>query len=268
MTQKIVLVTGGFDPLHSGHIEYLKCAKNLGDTLIVGLNSDDWLTRKKGKPFMSWYEREQVLRNLEMVDNVFPFDDHDDTAIEAIYKVKNLFKQSDVIFANGGDRNEESTPEAEVFKSDTWLSFVYGVGGSEKKNSSSSILESWSNNQTERPWGYYRVIHNELNIVKVKELVVLPGERLSMQKHENRSEHWFITKGVATVYTINSGTDVELMGEYKLFDNLHIPKGEWHQLANEEHVPLKILEIQYGSDCSEDDIERQKMQKDWDFKQI
>ena len=127
MTQKIVLVTGGFDPLHSGHIEYLKCAKNLGDTLIVGLNSDDWLTRKKGKPFMSWYEREQVLRNLEMVDNVFPFDDHDDTAIEAIYKVKNLFKQSDVIFANGGDRNEESTPEAEVFKSDTWLSFVYGV---------------------------------------------------------------------------------------------------------------------------------------------
>ena len=93
--------------------------------------------------------------------------------------------------------------------------------------------------------------------VKVKELVVLPGERLSMQKHENRSEHWFITKGVATVYTIGSGnTDVELMGEYKMFDNLHIPKGEWHQLTNEEHVPLKILEIQYGSDCSEDDIHR------------
>jgi len=49
---------------------------------------------------------------------------------------------------------------------------------------------------------------------------------------------------------------VELMGEYKMFDNLHIPKGEWHQLTNEEHVPLKILEIQYGSDCSEDDIHR------------
>jgi mannose-6-phosphate isomerase-like protein (cupin superfamily) len=103
-----------------------------------------------------------------------------------------------------------------------------------------------------------------MNIVKVKELVVMPGKRLSMQRHENRSEHWFISKGTAMVYTLNTGTDVELRGEYVKFDNLHIAKGEWHQLANESESPLRIVEIQYGESCSEDDIQR----NNWDFKQI
>ena len=103
-----------------------------------------------------------------------------------------------------------------------------------------------------------------MNIVKVKELVVMPGQRLSMQIHENRSEHWFISKGTAMVYTLNSGTDVELRGEYVKFDNLHIAKGEWHQLSNESESPLRIVEIQYGESCSEDDIQR----NNWDFKQI
>lgn len=84
----------------------------------------------------------------------------------------------------------------------------------------------------------------------------MPGERLSMQRHENRSEHWFIVSGVATVYTLDSSSDIELNGEYKKFDRLHIERGEWHQLCNEEHVPLKIIEIQYGTSCIEDDIER------------
>ena len=61
MKHRVVLCTGGFDPLHSGHIEYLRCAKALGDTLIVGLNSDDWLSRKKGQEFLPFYEREQMV---------------------------------------------------------------------------------------------------------------------------------------------------------------------------------------------------------------
>jgi len=77
-----------------------------------------------------------------------------------------------------------------------------------------------------------------------------------MQRHDNRSEHWFITKGTATVYTLDSSTDVELLGEYSKFDNLHINKLDWHQLANESESPLKIIEIQYGESCSEEDIER------------
>src|SRR6056300_1907650 len=253
---KVVIATGGFDPLHSGHIEYLKCAAALGDILIVGLNSDKWLKDKKGKYFMPFYEREKVVENLSFVHNVIPFDDWDGTAIECILKVKRFYPKANIIFANGGDRTSENIPEEKYFQSDDWITFAFGVGGMEKRHSSSSILEKWATNQTERPWGYYRVIHNELNVVKVKELVVMPGERLSMQRHDNRAEHWFISKGVATVYTINSSTDVELLGEYKMFDNLHIERGEWHQLCNEEHTPLKIIEIQYGTDCSEDDIER------------
>ena len=66
--KKIVLVTGGFDPVHSGHIAFFKAAKALGNQLIVGLNSDDWLTRKKGRPFMPFDERASVIKELSCVD--------------------------------------------------------------------------------------------------------------------------------------------------------------------------------------------------------
>ena len=108
MKHRVVIVTGGFDPLHSGHLEYLKCAKALGEVLIVGLNSDDWLSRKKGKSFLPYYEREQVLLNLKSVDNVINFADHDDSAIEAILKVKRFYPNAKLIFANGGDRTKEN----------------------------------------------------------------------------------------------------------------------------------------------------------------
>jgi cytidyltransferase-like protein len=62
--KSIVLITGGFDPLHSGHIAYFKAAKKLGDTLVVGVNSDAWLTRKKGSPFMSFDERMTIVKNI------------------------------------------------------------------------------------------------------------------------------------------------------------------------------------------------------------
>ena len=89
---KIVLVTGGFDPLHSGHIEYFKAAKELGDRLIVGVNSDAWLERKKGRAFMPSYERVSIIENLKMVDGVILFNDNDGTAIEAIKNIKQLLK--------------------------------------------------------------------------------------------------------------------------------------------------------------------------------
>ena len=99
--KKVVLATGGFDSLHSGHIEYLKCAASMGDVLIVSLNSDDWLTRKKCRPFQNYYEREQIVSNLSFVHNVINFDDHDDTAIEpTILKAKRLYKNDHIIFAN------------------------------------------------------------------------------------------------------------------------------------------------------------------------
>jgi len=256
MKHRVVIVTGGFDPLHSGHLEYLKCAKALGEVLIVGLNSDDWLSRKKGKSFLPYYEREQVLLNLKSVDNVINFADHDDSAIEAILKVKRFYPNARLIFANGGDRTDDNIPELEHFMDEEWIDFEFNVGGS-KSNSSSNILEKWADNRTERPWGYYRVLHNDKDVVKVKELVVAPGKSLSMQKHKYRAEHWFISSGQATIYTISgASTDYELLGKYNMFDNLHFNRGEWHMLANESTESLRIVEIQYGSECSEDDILR------------
>lgn len=142
---KIVVVTGGFDPIHSGHIAYFREAKKLGDLLIVGLNSDSWLTRKKGKPFMNWNERFEIIRNLRMVDSVIAFNDDDETGKNAIQITRNTFPNAEIIFANGGDRKETNTSEQDL--EDDKLSFVFGVGGENKINSSSWILNEWNKNE-------------------------------------------------------------------------------------------------------------------------
>lgn len=252
--EKIVLVTGGFDPVHSGHIAYFKSAKTLGDMLIVGLNSDEWLERKKGRAFMPWNERLCIINNLSMVDEVYTFDDDDGSAKAFIHQVRAHYPTAKLIFANGGDRTHSNIPEMDV--KDDNLTFAFGVGGFDKMNSSRWILEEWKAPKTERPWGYYRVLHENGKEVKVKELTVDPGQCLSMQKHEHRSEHWFIAEGTAEVYTINRSSDQELLGIFHKHQSLHIKKTEWHQLCNPANTPLKIVEIQYGLDCKEEDIER------------
>ena len=143
---KIIIVSGGFDPLHSGHIEHFKAAKELGDILVVGLNSDDWLTRKKGKPFMPIDERLSIIRELKVVDLALRFNDDDNSSRDLIKKILEMYK-SDVVFANGGDRTHDNIPEVEQFKDDPRVSFEFGVGGEDKKNSSSWILKQW-NSQT------------------------------------------------------------------------------------------------------------------------
>ena len=254
---KIVLITGGFDPLHSGHIAYFKAAKTLGDILIVGLNSDDWLVRKKGASFMPWKERLCIINNLSMVDEVYTFDDDDGSAKHFIQQARAHYPDAELIFANGGDRTRDNIPEMDVVDSN--LSFVFGVGGEDKMNSSSWILQEWKAPKTERQWGYYRVLHEQGKEIKVKELTVEPGKCLSMQRHQDRAEHWFISEGTATVYNLDSSTDVDLLGVYQKFDSLHIRKTEWHQLCNETDKPLKIVEIQYGDNCVEEDIERKPL---------
>jgi len=251
--RKIVLVTGGFDPIHSGHIEYLKSAKKLGDILIVGVNSDDWLTRKKGRPFMPITERTTLIENLKMVDHIILFNDNDNTAIEAIKNVKALYPHETVVFANGGDRTKENIPEM-VFED---VEFVFGVGGENKANSSSWILEEWKTPKTTRAWGYYRVLHTVGKQTKLKELTVTPKTCLSMQRHEKRAEFWFVAEGEATVYTVDPhSTDRDLMASPARHQATWIKLNEWHQLCNETDQPLKLIEIQYGDDCIEEDIER------------
>ena len=242
----IVVVSGGFDPIHSGHIRLIKEARALGDQLIVGINSDEWLARKKGRAFMPWQERLCVLNNLKQVDEVYTFDDEDGTACHLLQQVRAHYPEARIIFANGGDRTNKNIPEMTV----PGVEFVFGVGGENKANSSSWILEEWKAPKTLRSWGYYRVLH-EVPGMKVKELTVNPGCCLSMQRHANRAEHWIVSEGIAKV----ERDSVELL--LHPHESIDIAVGQWHQLSNPYGTPVKVVEIQYGTACVEEDIERQ-----------
>ena len=254
---KIVLVSGGFDPIHSGHIQYFAAAKKLGDILVVGVNSDAWLTRKKGRPFMPAIERTALVEGLRVVDKVIEFDemyDADGSAKRFIIDMLSAYPNDEIIFANGGDRTSKNIPEMDIV--DNRLSFVFGVGGEDKKNSSSWILQEWSAPKTYRKWGHYSVLHKYDSTAKVKELVVEPNSCLSMQRHYKRSEIWFVAEGTAMVYTLNKSTDIELKAKLLQHQSVVIDRGEWHMLCNETDQPLKLVEIQYGENCIEEDIER------------
>jgi len=248
---KIVIVTGGFDPLHSGHIEYFKAAKTLGDKLVVGLNSDAWLARKKGQPFMPITERMSIIENLKMVDHCVIYDDNDGSSIEAIRNVKMMYSNASIIFANGGDRTKENIPEM-IFDD---VEFVFGVGGENKMNSSSWILREWKQPKTLREWGYYRILH-DVEGCKVKELTIDPGKSLSMQKHFNRSEYWLVSEGQCDVHSMMpNGYSLPTQTLTK-HNSYQIPVGDWHQLSNPYSEVCRIVEIQYGIQCVEEDIER------------
>jgi D-beta-D-heptose 7-phosphate kinase/D-beta-D-heptose 1-phosphate adenosyltransferase len=254
----VVLVTGGFDPIHSGHIAYFNEAKKLGDTLVVGVNSNEWLTRKKGQPFMDINERVEIIKNLIMVDAVIVFDDSDGTAKQAIRYCLDTYSDSNIVFANGGDRDKTNIPEMSISctnEESKRLSFIFGIGGTHKMNSSSKILTEWKTPKTERKWGYYRVLHSDGPSLKVKELVVEPGKSLSLQKHEFRSEYWIVSNGIATV---KHGRDLDHLNCSVLEknDEIHIMKEKWHQLINNTTEEVRIVEIQYGINCIEEDIIR------------
>lgn len=253
MENEVVLVTGGFDPLHSGHIAYFEEAKKLGDMLVVGINSNEWLTRKKGQPFMDINERINIVKNLSMVDSVIVFDDSDGSSKEAIRHCLNTYPDSHIIFANGGDRNSGNIPENEI--DSHRLEFAFGVGGTHKMNSSSKILTEWKTPRTERKWGYYRVLHADGPATKVKELVVEPGKSLSLQKHSKRNEYWIVSYGTGKLLIGDNETKLR---EYTLkkHESAIIHTGQWHQLINDSTDELRIVEIQYGSNCIEEDIIR------------
>jgi D-beta-D-heptose 7-phosphate kinase/D-beta-D-heptose 1-phosphate adenosyltransferase len=250
---KVVLVTGGFDPLHSGHIAYFKAAAELGDKLVVGVNTDAWLTRKKGRAFMPGGERISIIQNLTMVDHCVLFDDDDNTSIEAIKNVKMMYPDADIIFANGGDRTAENIPEM-VFSD---ITFEFGVGGSNKANSSSWILDEWKTQKTERDWGYWRVLDDKQATkgYKVKELVINPGCSLSDQRHFKRSEQWIILEGVCKMETEydNRQDVVHLDPKSRPYD---VGIRVWHKASNPGTEPTHILEVQRGEECVEEDIER------------
>ena len=144
--EKVSLVTGGFDPIHSGHISYFARAKDFSDFLVVGINTEEWLTNKKGQYFQSWVERAEIIRHLRMVDAVITVPDDDQgSACGAIAKCLEI--ADTVVFCNGGDRGKTNTPEVDKYGEDPRVEFQFGIGGNDKKNSSSWILKGYFERQ-------------------------------------------------------------------------------------------------------------------------
>ncbi len=257
---KIVVVSGGFDPIHSGHISYFKSAKGLGEKLIVALNSDAWLIKKKEKFFMPFEERKIIIENLSMVDEVIDFDDDEfGSASQALIKIKGFYPKDEIIFCNGGDRTKENIPEMQIKD----ILFEFGVGGEDKKNSSSWILKDYQYDKEERVWGeFYNLFSNDF--LKLKELIIKPKQGMSFQKHFLRNEIWFVSKGQCSVNF--SKDDPDNFEEISLHteETFHVQKEAWHQIFNPFDEPCHIIEIQYGEETNEDDIERLRYYKDED----
>lgn len=262
---RIIVCSGGFDPIHSGHIRLLNAAKAEGDYLVVGINSDAWLERKKEKYFMPFNERRIIVENLTAVDEVMAFDDSDNTACDLLHKVIEHFKQGElknfdgkgiqIVFANGGDRTSENIPEMDV----EGVEFIFGVGGEDKANSSSWILKEHQYPKEDRIWGNFSNLFQDAN-VKVKELVIEPGKGISYQRHFKRNELWYVSKGECFLKFAEEDPKEFEIAELKAgCDPIIILSGDWHQAYNTSTEPCHIIEIQYGEETEEEDIERLEM---------
>ena len=138
--RKIVAISGGFDPVHVGHVRMIKDAARLGDVIII-TNSDAWLKRKKGYVFMSWDERQEILAEFKGVIDVIEAWDEDDTVCKTLERVK------PDIFANGGDRKGDNTPEVQLCM-DLGIELAWNVGG-DKIQSSSELVENMKKMESE-----------------------------------------------------------------------------------------------------------------------
>lgn len=133
----VVCVSGGFDPLHVGHVRMLQGARHFG-RLVVILNSDTWLKERKGYTLLTWPERKEIILAIEGVDDVVKVDDADGTVCEALEKIK------PDVFANGGLRTRENTPERELCEK-FGIKMVWGIGGASKDDYTEEIKRRISN---------------------------------------------------------------------------------------------------------------------------
>lgn len=244
----VVAVSGGFDPTHIGHIRLFEAARKLGDKLIVILNNDNWLKKKKGFIFMPQKERKELLEALKPVDKVIltthPKNPKDMSVCKELEKLKLD------IFANGGDRTKKNVPEVAVCKKIN-CKMVFNVGGG-KIQSSSRLLSKYANelqSKNYRPWGYFTVIEEGKGF-KLKKVLVKPKQKLSLQLHQKRAEHWVVLRGKARIILNNKVFNL------KQHQSIDIPIGSKHRLENPATKNLEIIEIQSGDYLKEDDIIR------------
>ncbi len=199
-----VMVSGGFDPIHIGHVRMFEAAHKLGDKLVVVINNDNWLESKKGHVFMQEKERAEIIASFPFVDKVVLTSHKENDPDRSV--VRELARLKPDIFANGGDRdtkdaknkNSSLNPEQEYCKANG-IKMAYGVGRGGKVQSSSWMIRDASRNfvRSVRPWGeFYGWDAGEG--WKLKTIYIKPGKRLSLQYHHHRREHWMLVQGDAT----------------------------------------------------------------------
>jgi cytidyltransferase-like protein len=214
---KRIAISGGFDPLHPGHITMIEEAAKYGEVHII-VNSDEWLIRKKGFFFQPLVDRKKILEAY--TPHVHTVDDTDGTVCEALKRIRPDY------FGNGGDRGKTNTPELTVCE-ELGIEPVFGLGS---KYSSSSAINGKKRVITR--WGWYDVIL-DMHKLRVKLLHVEPGKSLSLQRHDKRSEFFFMPNGEVRI---------------------NLPE-VWHVLQAPPQSALEVVEVQMGS-SDEEDIEK------------
>ena len=198
------MVSGGFDPIHIGHVRMFEAARKLGDKLVVVINNDNWLLAKKGSVFMPQKERAEIIAEFPYVDKVVLTAHKPKDPDRSV--VRELRKLKPAIFANGGDRttkdaknkNSSLNPEQQFCK-DNGIKMAFNVGRGGKVQSSSWMIRDASRNfvRSVRPWGEFYG-WDAGQEWKLKTIYIKPGHRLSLQYHNHRREHWMLVDGDAT----------------------------------------------------------------------
>ena len=245
---KTIVVSGGFDPVHIGHLHLFEEAKKLGDYLIVVLNSDKFLKDKKNFVFMPAKERKQIILGFSCVDEVVDSVDEDNTVIKTLEMLSSKSKID--IFANGGDRkNNKDIPEHEICKKNN-IEMVFDIGG-DKIQSSSDLTKQFTNYKEDRPWGNFENLLEEKNY-KLKKLTIFPKQQISFQFHKFRQEKWFVVKGRGYVHIGDKKFECKKGSFFEIF------KEQAHSIENTGKINLEIIEIQFGEKVLEEDSVRLK----------
>ncbi len=246
----VVAVSGGFDPLHIGHVRMFQAARTLGDRLVVILNNDNWLKDKKGFVFMSARERAELIGAFSFVDAVVVTDDRPGGKNLGVGRA--LARLKPAVFANGGDRkNTRDIAEAAVCKK-YGIKMAFNVGTGGKVQSSSWMIHAARKpaSRTLRPWGEYYGWDSGKGW-NLKTIYVKPGKRLSLQYHRRREEWWLLLQGDASaVVHAASGERTVALKKGEVF---RVKKKQVHRLASKRGGI--IVEVAYG-DFDERDIVR------------